>query len=213
MNELVKPVATAEVEKFLGLWEQYNALVLNHRWGSLERYGRDYMALIEANERIANDTMGELNPILELGEAMKLLGADVAEAAAQYHADLYRYNQAVQDEANKPQREWEQAKEALVRTFEKEKRSLAIKLGKLSSKRWSGTDAEKAYHAEQYELLFARQNVVELMLSDVQWMRYSEHEGTVFSDELVAQAAGSRRERINELIAKFDANRLQEVDA
>jgi len=214
MNEqITQPVATPEVEKFLGFWEQYNELVQKHRWSSLERYGRDYMALIEMNEQVANDTMGELNPILELGEAMKLLGEDVAKAAAQYHADMYHYNQAVQDEANKPRREWEQAKDAIMKTLEKEKRSLAIKLGKISGKRWSGTDAEKAYHEEQWQLLYARQSIVECTLSDMYYMSYSEHQGTEFSMDLVVQSVDNRRERINELIAKFDAARLIAVDA
>jgi hypothetical protein len=214
MNEqIVKPVATAEVEKFLGLWEKYNALVLNHRWSSLERYGRDYMALIEMNDAIAEDVVNSLNPILELGEAMKLLGKDVAEAAAQHQANMYHYNQAVQDEANKPRREWEQARDEMIATFKKEERSLSIKLGKLASKRWGGTDAEREYFTEQYELLSARKSIVEMTLSDIQYMRYSDHEGTEFTVELVAEAVELRRERINHLIAEFGVTALQEVDA
>ena len=213
MNELVKPVASPEVEKFLGFWEQYNELVREHRWPSLERYGRDYMALIEMNDAIAEDVVNSLNPILELGEAMKLLGEDVAKAAAQHHADMYRYNQAVQDEANKPRREWEDAKSAIVKSLEKEERSLAIKLGKLSNKRFRGTDIEKAYIEEQYNLLDARKTVVACTLNDIRYVSYSEHEGTEFTMDLVVEAVKYRREHINELIAKFDAKRLQEVDA
>lgn len=213
MNELVKPVATPEVEKFLGLWDEYYKAANGCRLESMSIWGRDYLSIVGLNEAKADENVAAMNVVLELGEAMKLMGEAVAEAATEYHSALYAYNEAVKAAEDKPRRDWEAAKETLVRTFEKEKRSLSIKLGKLSSKRWSGTDAEKAYHAEQYELLSARQDVVELMLSDVQWMRYSDYEGTVFSDELVAQAAGSRRERINQLIAEFDANRLQEVDA
>jgi biopolymer transport protein ExbB/TolQ len=214
MNEqIVKPVATAEVEKFLGLWEKYNALVLNHRWSSLERYGRDYIALIEMNDAIAEDVVNSLNPILELGEAMKLLGDDVAKAATEYQSLLYHYNRAVQDEAEKPRRDWEQARDEMIATFKKEERSLSIKLGKLGNKRWTGTEVEKAYIEEQYKLLNARKQIVELTLSDLQYMRYSEHEGTEFTMELVAEAVELRRERINHLIAEFGVAALQEVDA
>lgn len=214
MNEqITKPVATAEVAEFLELWEQYYALLQNHRWSSLERYGRDYFSVIDLNAGIAEDTENSLAEIVKLGEVMKAMGEDVAKAATEFKNAEYAYREALKDEAEKPRREWEQAKSLVVKSLEREKRSLAIKLGKLANKRWGTTDAERAYYAEQYDLLSGRKTVVEYTLSDIQSMYYSEHEGTEFTMDLVVKSAGYRRAYINELIAKFGVNALQEADA
>lgn len=214
MNEqITKPVATPEVEKFLGLWDDYHKAANGCRLESMSTWGRDYLSIIGLNDAKADENIAAMNAVLELGEAMKLMGEAVAEAATEYNSALYTYNEEIKAEADKPRREWEQAREAMVSLFEKEKRSLAIKLGRLSSKRYRGTEAERAYVDEQYELFDARKNVVELMLANIQWMRYSDYEGTVFGDDLIVQANTERRARINHLIAEFDANRLQEVDA
>lgn len=214
MNEqITEPVATPEVEMFLGFWEQYNDLVQSHRWPSLERYGRSYMDVIAFNDANAQAALDGLNPILELGEAMKLLGEHVAKDATDFKSAQYDYRRAVEDEANKPRNEWEEAKRAIVKALEKEEHSLAIKLGRLSNKRFRGTDIEKAYIEEQWQLLDARQTIVKCTLSDIRYMSYSEHEGTEFTMDLVVQAVKYRREYINELIAKFDVSRLIEVAA
>jgi hypothetical protein len=214
MNEqITQPAPSAEVTQFLGLWDDYHKAANACRLESLSTWGRDYAGIIANNQFKAEENSKAMIEVLQLGEAMLALGEGVALAATEYQSALYTYNEEIKAEADKPRREWEQAREAMVGLFEKEKRSLAIKLGKLGSKRYRGSEVERAYVDEQYELLVARQSVVELMLANIQWMRYSEHEGTVFSDELIAQTNEARAERINALIAKYDAKRLIEVDA
>lgn len=214
MNEqLIKPEPTAEVAEFLGAWDKYLEVVRGFRTGSLSTYGRDYLSIVANNEVVMSELDKAVYEIRNWANGLNLLGEEVAQAAAEYQSALYEYNEAVKNEADKPRREWEKAKDDMTRTLEKEKRGLAIKIGRLSNKRWSVSAGEKELMDAQIELMRGRESIVEQLLSDVYWMRYSDYEGTIFSDELVATANLRNRERINEIIAQLDAERLIEVDA
>lgn len=211
MTELIKPEPSEAVAEFLGAWEHYQTAVRDFRTGSLSTYGKSYLDIIASNESIMDELDKAVADIRGWANGLMFLGEDIAEQAAAFKSAEYEYQRALKEEADKPRRDWDEAKDAMSRTLEKEKRSLAIRIGRLANKRWSVSAGEKELIEAQIELMRARESVVEAVLSDLHWMRYSDHEGTEFSAELVAKSAEFRKQRINELIAQFDAERLIEA--
>jgi hypothetical protein len=212
-EQLVKPEPSVEVAKFLELWSNYKAAIDACKFENLSSWGRDYNLIIDSNQAIAERNSLAMVAVVAIGEEIADLGGLVADEAQQYQGALYEYNQAMREEKERPQREWEQAKRAYESMLEKEQRSLKIKIGRMSNKRWSVSEPERQLLDAQIELMDARLSVVEITLSNVSWMRYYDFEGTEFSEDLVVEATTRNRERINELIAKLDAKRLQEADA
>ena len=213
---ITKPKCPAEVENYLALVaDYYDAAneIRNLSLPSRYRYHRDQATALTANDEAITDYIAQLEAIRAKSANIAGLGQMVALAAQQWSEQDTNYRNAIEKELERPEREWRNAKNELETALAKEKRSIAIKLGRLNSKRWKVAESERAEIVALIDQLEARDSVIAITRHDISGMEYRDHIGTTFTADLVAQTATRNRERVDELLGKMDTARLAKAEA
>lgn len=207
MNQ--EPQATPEITAFMEQWADYANAVRDFRADvSLSYWERSgYPGAVERNQ-------AELEALTDRIAALHLKGEELdlthAEATATYRTAHAEWERQQEQERERPRREWEEAKANFERDLERAIRGIAIKNGKLESKRWRVATEERAEIENQILLNEYASRAAQTTLNAIEYARYRDYEGRAFDADLVAELEAKQEARIAQLVANFEA-RLDEL--
>ena len=141
---LERPMPSPEVAQYIEDRSAYNNqmsnLYITNSLDHLPAWNGTTAETIQKNETEVTVRIAKLAEVLTLGQKLAGYSADLEAQVSDYERDRYTYGQAIEDERNRPSREFYSAKYEHCRILEKQKRSLAIKTGKAWSKHMSSDD-------------------------------------------------------------------------
>jgi hypothetical protein len=171
------PKASEEVARYLEDQTAYNKLIQNLYGFSLESlpaWNQTNLEAITSNATELESRITNLQIALALGRRVASYGEDIEQQVTEYKAKQWSYSQAIQDERNRPSKEFYDARYERITELYKEKRSLAVKCGKGWAKFYKQvTPEDRERELEIVRTMERRLEMVEKSLKNLERLRFT----------------------------------------
>lgn len=193
---ITAPEQPQEVADYLTAWATYAEAVDNYqtqRLSTWEKKGEN----IKANAIAINKMKTDLEVIYQLGKAVEAFSETTKLATKAWSQAQHEYEKALETEHERPQREFERAKNNFVQALEKEARSLKYRMSR-SKHNWNAPADDPAVVA--YNEWNDRNNLISYLLQEARYMSATD-EHPIFSEEAVLAQVLENTYRVDETLA------------
>lgn len=193
---ITEPKQPQEVADYLTAWETYAEAVDGYQTQRLSTWNRNGEQ-IKTNTQAIYKMRADLQNIYQLGEAVEAFSETTKLATKAWSQAQHEYEKAIETEALRPEREFEQAKRNFVEALEKEARSLKYRMSR-SKHNWGAPADDPAVIA--YNEWNDRSNLITYLLQEARYMSATD-EHPIFTEEAVLAQVLENTYRVNETLA------------
>lgn len=190
---ITKPEQPQEVAEYLSAWDNYEEAISNYQTERLSTWDKT-PERIRANAEAISKMRNDLKHIWQLGETIETF-TQTTKLATKAWSDAQRsYIQAIETEAERPQREFERAKRTFIEALEKEQRSLKYRMSRFRG--WN-TPAE-----EEYKAWSARYDLLSYLISEARYIDATP-EAPIFTEEAILERVLENEYRVSNVLANL----------
>jgi hypothetical protein len=187
------PMPSQEVAQYLQDIDAYNRQIRdlhgNNSLDSLPSWNKSNLEVIACNVTELDSRITKMQIALALGRRLASYGDDIETQANEYQKKKWDYSRSIDDELNRPSREFYDARYKRMTELYKEKRSLAVKVGKGWAKYHKQlTTEDRARELEIVSSMGKRLEIVENALKNIERLRFTGNDFT--STQLEAAYSG-----------------------
>jgi len=192
---ITEPQQPQEVADFLTAWDTYAQAVNNYQTQRLSTWQKNGEQ-IKANAIAIFKMREDLINIFALGEAVEAFSETTKLATKAWSQAQHEYEKALETEHERPQREFERAKNNFVQALEKEQRSLKYRMSR-SKHNWNAPADDPALVT--YNEWNDRSNLITYLLQEARYMSATDDQ-PIFSEASVMAKALENTYRVNDIL-------------
>ena len=201
-----EPIQPKEVADYLNLWERYEEAVNEYSQPRLNTWGRKVENVVGTLASLESATEQGQN-ITALGnELIRLEGSTASLASKAWGEQYTTFTRAIENEHERPQREFDEAQREFVASLEKEIRSLKNRITRAQNKVWysEAGSVEKAQLKSEIDEMSNRQTQAEYLAQEARYV-YLTPETPIFTEEAVISEVLSNEYKVNAILEQLTA--------
>lgn len=193
---ITEPKQPQEVADYLEAWDNYEEAISNFHAERLSTWSKT-SEQIKANSEAIGKNISQLTNIHTLGEAIEAFSETTKLASKAWSQAQTEFEKAIQAEADRPEREFERARNSFIQSCEKEQRSLKYRMSR-SKHSWNVESPELTAYQENS----ARYDLLGYLISEARYISRTA-EQQEFSEEAIFAKVLENQYRVDDVIAKL----------
>jgi hypothetical protein len=204
-----EPTQPKEVADYLNLWERYEEAVNEYSQPRLNAWERKIENVIGTLASLETATEQNENITALGGELIELEGSTASLASKAWRERYTNFARAIENEHERPQREFDEAKREFVASLEKETRSLKNRITRGQNKAWEleAGSAERAQLENEITEMSNRQTQAEYLAQEARYV-YLTPETPIFTEEAVISEVLSNEYRVSAILDQLTARAI-----